>query len=258
MWQVVIDSQPTLAVYLSATQFDAALHTIADLIDVKSPYTYGHSRAVAQLAAEAGERLGTDIDDTDQLYRAGLVHDLGRLGISNAIWHKIGVLTPDERSTVRSYPELSERILSCAPALRELGHLAGRHRERLDGSGYPYGLSGRQISHDARLLAAADCYQSMREARPHRIAYTRAEAALRLRNEARAGRLDAHVAEAILAARRPRGSPDPGHLRAPRHDLHGGRIGRAAVARARQGTSRDRARADDRAPRRRPAGAPGL
>ena len=199
IWQVVIDNQPTLAIYLSGTQFDAALHTIADLIDVKSPYTFGHSRAVAVLAAEAGERLGTDIDDTDQLYRAGLVHDLGRLGISNAIWHKVGVLSTDERSALRTYPELSERILSCAPALVELGALAGLHRERLDGSGYPYGLSGRQISHDARLLAAADCYQSMREARRHRVAYTRGEAALRLRNEARAGRLDARATDAVLA-----------------------------------------------------------
>lgn len=200
IWQVVIDDQPTLAVYLSATQFDAALHMIADLIDLKSPYTAGHSRAVAKLAAAAGDRLGTDIDDVDQLYRAGLVHDLGRLGISNAIWHKRGVLTGAERDEVRTYPLLSARILAAAPALRELGELAGMHRERLDGSGYPHGLAGRRIPHDARVLAAADAYRSMREARPHRVPFTREETALRMRAEARAGRLDDRAAEAVLAA----------------------------------------------------------
>jgi HD-GYP domain-containing protein (c-di-GMP phosphodiesterase class II) len=199
-WQVVIDEQPTLAVYLSATQFDEALHMIADLIDLKSPYTVGHSRAVAKLAAAAGELLGTDIDDVDQLYRAGLVHDLGRLGISNAIWHKRGVLTRSERDELRTYPLLSARILAAAPALRDLGELAGMHRERLDGSGYPAGRAGRRISHDARVLAAADAYQSMREARPHRVAYTREEAAIRMRAEVRAGHLDGRAAEAVLAS----------------------------------------------------------
>lgn len=198
IWQVVIDEQPTLAIYLSATQFDATLHMIADLIDLKSPYTVGHSRAVARLAAAAGDLLGTDIDDVDQLYRAGLVHDLGRLGISNAIWHKRGVLTLAERAELRTYPLLSAQILGAAPALRELGELSGLHRERLDGSGYPHGLDGRRIPHDARILAAADAYQSMREARPHRVAYTRHEAALRMRGEVRAGRLDGRSAEAVL------------------------------------------------------------
>jgi HD-GYP domain-containing protein (c-di-GMP phosphodiesterase class II) len=208
-WQVVIDEQATLAIYLSATQFDEALHMIADLIDLKSPYTFGHSRAVARLAAAAGDLLGTDIDDVDQLYRAGLVHDLGRLGISNAIWHKRGILTTDERAEVRTYPALSARILAAAPALRELGELAGMHRERLDGSGYPMGLAGRRIPHDARVLAAADAYQSMREARPHRVAYTREEAAIRMRAEARAGRIDARAATAVLAAVATQERPHP-------------------------------------------------
>ena len=199
-WQVVIDEQATLAIYLSATQFDEALHMIADLIDVKSPYTVGHSRAVAKLAAAAGDQLGMDVGAVDQLYRAGLVHDLGRLGISNAIWHKRGVLTTAERDEVRTYPLLSARILAAAPALRALGELAGMHRERIDGSGYPMALAGRRIPDDARVLAAADAYQSMREARPHRIAYTREEAAIRMRAEARAGRLDGRAADAVLAA----------------------------------------------------------
>jgi HD-GYP domain-containing protein (c-di-GMP phosphodiesterase class II) len=199
-WQVVIDEQPTLAVYLTAEQFDAALHMLADLVDLKSPYTFGHSRAVASLAALAGERVGLDIDAVDQVYRAGLVHDLGRLGVSNAIWHKRTVLTRAELGQVRQYPALSQQILSVSPAFCELGEIAGAHRERLDGSGYPLGLSGDRILTSARVLAAADAYRSMREVRPHRIAFTREESAARMRAEVRAGRLDAAAAAAVLGA----------------------------------------------------------
>ena len=247
----MIDEQQTLAIYLSATQFDAALHMIADLIDLKSPYTFGHSRAVAKLAAAAGELLGTDIDDVDQLYRAGLVHDLGRLGISNAIWHKRGVLTPSRAREVRHLsPAVCAHPRRAAPALRELGELAGMHRERIDGSGYPAGLAGRRIPHDARVLAAADAYQSMREARPHRVAFTREEAAIRMRAEARAGHLDARAAAAQYSPRWRRRSPR-GRSTAPRPD-HGG-TRRAAAARAWHASPRDRARthgraAQDRAP----------
>ena len=102
------------------------------------------------------------------LRRAGLVHGLGRLGVSNSIWDKPGPLGAGEWERVRLQPYLTERMLHQSPSLAPLGAIAVQHRERLDGSGYPRGLSGAAISPPARILGAADAYQSMREPRPHR------------------------------------------------------------------------------------------
>src|SRR6185436_11884752 len=134
------------------------------------------------------------------LRRAGLVHGFGRLGISNAIWDKPGPLGAGEWERVRLSPYLSERMLHQSEALRPLGALAVGHRERLDGSGYPRGLSGAAISRPARVLGAADAYQAMREPRPHRPARSPDEAATELRAEVTAGRLDAEAVEAVLGA----------------------------------------------------------
>jgi HD-GYP domain-containing protein (c-di-GMP phosphodiesterase class II) len=120
------------------------------------------------------------------LRRAGLVHDLGRLGVSNAIWDKPGVFTPAERERVRLHPYLTERVLSASGALAPVGALAAQHHERLDGSGYPRGLTGQMLPPCARLLAAADVYQALTEPRPHRPARPADEAARELRAEVRA------------------------------------------------------------------------
>ena len=167
-WDAVIDAEPALAVVLSGERFDAALLAIANFVDLKSPYFLGHARAVADLAAEAGARLGLPEATVRTLRRAGLVHDLGRLGVSNAIWDKRGPLGAGEWERVRMQPYLTERMLRQSEALAPLGAIAVQHRERLDGSGYPRGLSGAAISRPARILGAADAYQAMREPRPHR------------------------------------------------------------------------------------------
>ena len=199
-WDAVIAAEPALRVTLSGEGFDAALVAVADFVDLKSPYTLGHARAVADLAAEAGAQLGLGPSDTCLLRRAGLVHDLGRLGVSNSIWDKRGPLGAGEWERVRMHPYLTDRMLHQSPSLAPLGVIAVQHRERLDGSGYPRGLSGAAISEPARILGAADAYQSMREPRPHRPALSADEAAAELRTDARAGRLDANVVEAVLAA----------------------------------------------------------
>jgi HD-GYP domain-containing protein (c-di-GMP phosphodiesterase class II) len=197
-WGPVIDAEPALASVLPEQGFDAALEAIADFTDLKSPFTMGHSRAVAELAAEAARTYGLPEQDAVALRRAGLVHDFGRMGISNAIWDKPGPLTPAELERVRLHPYLTERILSSSPALAPLGELASRHRERVDGSGYPRGLKGSQLSPAARLLAAADVYRAMTEPRPHRPALSQTQAAEELRGEVRAGRLDAEAVDAVL------------------------------------------------------------
>jgi HD-GYP domain-containing protein (c-di-GMP phosphodiesterase class II)/DNA-binding CsgD family transcriptional regulator len=199
-WSAVIDAEPTLRVTLSDDAFDQALLAIADFVDLKSPYTLGHARAVAELAAATATLLGLPEDEVRLLRRAGIVHDLGRLGVSNAIWDKPGPLGTGEWERVRMHPYLTERMLHQSSALAPLAAVAVEHRERLDGSGYPKGLSGGAISRTARILGAVDAYQSMREPRPHRPPLTAEEAASELQADARGGKLDAEAVSAVLVA----------------------------------------------------------
>ena len=199
-WDAVIEAEPVLAVVLSGERFDAALLAIANFVDLKSPYFLGHARAVAELAAAAGARLGLTEGEVRALRRAGLVHGLGRLGVSNAIWDKPGPLGAGEWERVRLQPYLTERMLRQSQALGPLAAIVVQHRELLDGCGYPRGLSGAGISRPARILGAADAYQAMREPRPHRPARSADEAAAELRADVKAGRRDADAVEAILGA----------------------------------------------------------
>jgi len=199
-WEAVIAAEPALGVVVSGEQFDAALRAVANFVDLKSPYTLGHAQAVSELTAAAAEQLGAAPAEQLTLRRAGLVHDLGRLGVSNAIWDKPGPLGAGEWERVRIHPYLTERMLHQSATLAPLGAIAVQHRERLDGSGYPRGLSGAAISRAARILGAADAYQAMREPRPYRPGRPADEAAGELRADVRAGRLDAEAVEAVLLA----------------------------------------------------------
>ena len=137
------------------------------------------------------------------------MHDLGRVGVSTAIWDKPSRLTATELERVRLHPLLTDRMLVRVSALRGPRTIAARHHERLDGSGYPRGLTASALSPPDRLLAAADVYHAMTEPRPHRPALDGVAAARELRAEVRAGRLDGAAAAAVLAGRGPprRGPP---------------------------------------------------
>jgi HD-GYP domain-containing protein (c-di-GMP phosphodiesterase class II) len=199
-WRTVIASEPVLAVELSEGQLDSALAAIANFVDLKSPFTLGHSVAVAALAEEAGRKLGWPLEHVLTLRRAGLVHGFGRLGVSNSIWDRPGPLSAGQWERIRMYPYLTERMLHQSAALAPLGEIAVQHRERLDGSGYPRGLSGGAIGRLARVLGAADAYLSMREPRPHRPARSAGEAVAEMRAEVRAARLDGAAVDAVLEA----------------------------------------------------------
>jgi HD-GYP domain-containing protein (c-di-GMP phosphodiesterase class II) len=185
---------------LAGAELDGALEALADFVDIKSPFTVGHSRGVARLVAAAAPALGLGAAETELARRAALVHDLGRLGVPNTVWDKPGPLSPAELERARMHVYLGERMLSSSPALVPLAEVAVEHHERLDGSGYPRGLDGGEISPSGRLLAAADCYQARIEPRPHRPAQSTEEAAAGLREEVAAGLLDSGAVEAVLAA----------------------------------------------------------
>jgi HD-GYP domain-containing protein (c-di-GMP phosphodiesterase class II)/DNA-binding CsgD family transcriptional regulator len=199
-WDTVLAAEPELETRVPEDRFDDVLEAIGDFADLKSPFTIGHSRAVADLAAEAGRIYGLGDAGALTVRRAGLLHDIGRLGVSNAVWDKRDDLTHAEMERVRLHPYLSERMLAFSPALSTLGSIAVQHHERLDGSGYPRGLSGDAITPAGRILGAADAYHAMTELRPYRPARPPDQAASELRAEARAGRLDADAVDAVLRA----------------------------------------------------------
>jgi HD-GYP domain-containing protein (c-di-GMP phosphodiesterase class II) len=199
-WDEVIAAAPVLDRPLHGAEIDEALGAVADFVDLKSPYTLGHARAVAHLVEVAGAQLGLAGKPLATLRRAGLAHGLGRLGVSNAIWDKRGPLGAGEWERVRLQPYLTERMLSQAPALRTIGAVAAQLRERVDGSGYPRGLAANSLALPARVLGAADVYQAMLEPRPHRPARSPQDAAVQLRAEVRAERIDGDAAEAVLLA----------------------------------------------------------
>jgi HD-GYP domain-containing protein (c-di-GMP phosphodiesterase class II) len=135
-----------------------------------------------------------------RLYRAGLVHGLGRLGVSNQIWEKREPLSTAEWERLRMYPYLTGRILSRVGGMESVVSVATRHEERIDGSGFPRGLAGAELTAQDRLLAAAVAYHQLLEPRPQRPPLDAAGAASELRQQARTGHLDAESVEAVLVA----------------------------------------------------------
>ena len=199
-WPDVLAAEPGLQRVVDDDGLDRALEAMGDFADLKSPYFIGHSRAVADLAAGAAEQLGLAPGEVRTIRRAGLVHDLGRLGVSNAVWDKAGPLSVSEMERVRMHPYLTERMLAASPVLADLGAVAVLHHERLDGSGYPRGLSGTAIPTSGRVLAAADHYVTLTTERPHRPAYSTEAAGRALRDDVRGGRHDGPAVEAVLTA----------------------------------------------------------
>jgi HD-GYP domain-containing protein (c-di-GMP phosphodiesterase class II) len=199
-WDLVIDAEPSLAAAVSGAELDDALAAIGEFAELKSPWLMGHARGVAELATEAGRSYGLPQADKSRLRRAAFVHDIGRLGVSNTIWDKPASLTRSELERVRLHAYLTERMLSFSAGLAPLGTMAAQHHERLDGSGYPRGLSGDAISTAGRILAAADSYHALTEARPHRPSRSAADAAAELRAEVSSGRLDGAAVDAVLRA----------------------------------------------------------
>ena len=136
-------------------RLDRVAEAFALIVDAKSPYTGHHSVGVARIAVAVGDVLGYGPHALRDLRRAALLHDLGKLGVSNLIRDKPGKLDEDEWTQMRRHPELTVRILERVEAFRPLAATAGAHHERLDGRGYHLGLTGDQLDRDARILAVA-------------------------------------------------------------------------------------------------------
>ncbi len=199
-WDALITAEPTLSPRVWGDRLDDALDAIGSFAELKSPWRLGHAHGVADLAVRAAGFYGLPEAEVPLLRRAALIHDLGALGVSSLIWEKRGALSRSEVERLRMHPYLAERMLAFSPALAPIGAVAVLHHERMDGSGYPKGLAGDAIAPAGRLLAAADVYHAMTEARPHRPAMSSDQAAATLSAEVSAGRIDGAAAAAVLRA----------------------------------------------------------
>lgn len=168
-------------------QFTSFVATLAASIDARSPFTAGHSERVTKYAVRLGKALGLDPEQVELLNYAAMMHDLGKIGIRDAVLNKPGRLTPEEYDEVKTHPQRTFEILSkmrLARALRDIPKLASAHHERLDGSGYPRGLKNDDIPLIPRILAVVDVYEALTAAdRPYRKAMSPEEAIKVLENE---------------------------------------------------------------------------
>ena len=214
--ETVLALEPDPPATLNESECDEAFLAIADMIDMRMPFTQGHSRAVAELAEAAGRLAGMPEADVRALRWAGLVHDIGELIVPVATWMREGPLSVRERDAARLHAYYGERALAAFGAQGEpMAAIVLRHHERLDASGYHRKVGGADLSPAARILAAAEAFQTAREERPHRKSLSTEAAASKLREEARAGRICPDAAEAVLTVA---GQPS---RRAPARPLSG-------------------------------------
>ena len=180
---------------------DDVITAFADVVDLASIYTLGHSRAVARVAVSGAENLGLPEQEITELRRAALLHDVGRVAVPASIWEKREPLTAADWERIRLHAYYGDRILGRAPALQRVAAIARAAHERCDGSGYPRAVDGPGLPPAARILGAADVYCALVEDRPHRPAWSRAQAQTELGREVEAGRLDADAVDAVLGVK---------------------------------------------------------
>jgi HD-GYP domain-containing protein (c-di-GMP phosphodiesterase class II) len=200
VWEEVLAVEPGPGRVIPATHVVEVARVFADLVDLATPATLGHSTGVAELAATAAAAIGVGADDVGSLRTAALFHDLGRVAVSNDVWERTGALTTAQWEQVRLHPYHTERILDRSATLAPLARIAGLHHERQDGSGYHHRLRGPAIPMEARILAAADAFQARTQPRPHRPAMTAGRAAEEVEADAAAGHLDVDAARAVVEA----------------------------------------------------------
>jgi len=166
---------------------ESVLFVLARSIEGKDPYTQNHCERLSTYSAALGQRLGLPADQITALRRAGIVHDIGKVAVPDAILLKPGKLTSEEWAIMREHPVVGERICAPLKSFKLVLPIIRHHHERLDGSGYPDGLKGDQIPMTARVLQVVDVYAALNTERPYKRALSSEEALGTMEEEVRKG-----------------------------------------------------------------------
>jgi putative nucleotidyltransferase with HDIG domain len=166
--QAVLDLDTGTRHKLEPGQVDQICEAFADVVDAKSHFTFRHSMGVADAALGIAETMRLPADRVQLVRRAALLHDIGKLSVSNAILDKRSVLSTNEWKAVHQHPRITRLILERVRSFREMAIIAGEHHEKLDGSGYPDRLTARDLSPESRIIAVADVFGALTEDRPYR------------------------------------------------------------------------------------------
>src|SRR6185312_1828024 len=211
---------PDRVVAVDEARLDAIAYAFAGVIDAKSPWTYRHSDRACVIVLGLAAELGADDDDLSALRRAALLHDVGKLAVSNRILDKPGALTAAEFAQIREHPAVTQRILERIPGFGALAPVAAAHHERLDGTGYPLGLTADALTMPMRLLAVADVYEALTSERPYRSAMRSDEAMAIIRVQAPHA-LDLEAASALASLAHDVGAAAPEHHDDDAHRVEG-------------------------------------
>jgi putative two-component system response regulator len=172
---------------------ESVLFSLARSIEGKDPYTHGHCERLADYSARLGQQLGLAEDQITALRRAGIVHDVGKIAVPDAILLKPGRLTPDEWTIIREHSAVGERICAPLKSFRFVLPIIRHHHEKLDGSGYPDGLRGDAIPIAARVLQIVDVYDALTTDRPYKKAFSITDALQTMKEEVSQGWWDPHI-----------------------------------------------------------------
>ena len=177
---------------------EAAFMTLALTIEARDPLTRGHCERLAGHAVRLGQAIGLSDDDLDALHRGGYLHDVGKVGVPDAVLLKPGALTADEFELMKKHTEIGDSLCAPLQSLRRVRPIILSHHERLDGSGYPNGLRGEEVPLLAQVVGIVDVFDALTSDRPYRSAWSTDDAARQLLREADQGRFARGHVEAFL------------------------------------------------------------
>jgi putative two-component system response regulator len=177
---------------------EAAFMTLALTIEARDPTTGGHCERLARHAVALGKALGVDEKEVQALHRGGYLHDVGKVGVPDAVLLKPGPLTTAEFALMKKHPDIGDSLCAPLQSLRSVRPIIRCHHERLDGSGYPQGLRGDEVPLLAQIVGICDVYDALTSHRPYRPALTSEEAARHLLEDAAAGKFKRQHVEAFL------------------------------------------------------------
>lgn len=178
---------------------ESVIMSLALTVEARDPYTEGHCERLSTYAVALGSALGLSDDDVAALGRGGYLHDVGKIGIPDALLLKGDRLTPDEYEQVKLHPVIGERLLGDLRSLAPVRPIVRHHHERLDGSGYPDGLRGAEIPLLAHVVSIVDAFDAMTTPRPYRTAMSYSEAIVELRADVRRGTMSRDLVEMFVA-----------------------------------------------------------